>query len=236
MTSTLFIPTKNEMDAMRIVLPQIDRSWVDQILVVDDSDDETASYARAQGCDVIRQRGQGLHAAYAEGFAHVRGEVVVTFSPDGNCPPAAIPRLLAKLAEGYDMAIASRYLPPAQSQDDNWMTAIGNWLFTHAINVLHGRAWNHPYTDAMVIFRAYPTRLFHELELDKPEGYVTEKWFGTRLGVEPLLSIRAAKRKLKIAEIAVDEPARIGGDRKLQPFRWGGAYMAQIWRELFSWK
>lgn len=235
-TVTLFIPTKNEIEAMRVIMPQIDRSWVNQIVVVDDSTDGTAEYAEQIGCDVVRQQGKGLRAAYVEGFAQVRGDLVITFSPDGNSPVAAIPLLIAKIREGYDMVIGSRYLPPAKSEDDDPMTAFGNWLFTHAINVLHGHAWSRPYTDAMVIYRIYPTRLFRELDLDKPEGYVTEKWFGTLLGVEPLLSVRAAKRKLRIAEIPVDEPARIGGARKLQPFRWGGAYMAQVWRELFFWK
>ena len=235
-TVTLFIPTKNEIEAMRVIMPQIDRSWVNQIVVVDDSTDGTAEYAEQIGCDVVRQQGKGLRAAYVEGFAQVRGDLVITFSPDGNSPVAAIPLLIAKIREGYDMVIGSRYLPPAKSEDDDPMTAFGNWLFTHAINVLHGHAWSRPYTDAMVIYRIYPTRLFRELDLDKPEGYVTEKWFGTLLGVEPLLSVRAAKRKLRIAEIPVDEPARIGGARKLQPFRWCGAYMAQVWRELFFWK
>jgi len=236
MTTTLFIPTLNELEAMRVVLPQIDRSWVDQILVVDGSTDGTADYARAQGCEVVIQKRKGLRWAFIEGFPHVRGDWVITFSPDGNSPVRSIPLLIEKMKAGYDMVIASRYLPPAKSDDDDPMTAFGNWLFTHAINVLHGRAWSRPYTDAMVIYRIYPTRLFRELELDKPEGYVTEKWFGTLLGVEPLLSVRAAKRKLRIAEIPVDEPARLGGERKLQPFRWGAGYMAQIFRELWFWK
>lgn len=235
-TVTLFIPTKNEIEAMRVVMPQIDRSWIDQIVVADDSTDGTAEYAESIGCEVVRQREKGLRAAYVEGFAKVRGEIVVTFSPDGNSPPEALPRLIAKLGEGYDLVIGSRYLPPAKSVDDDAMTRFGNWLLTHVINVLHGHAWSRPYTDAMVIYRAYPARLFHELELDKPEGYVPEKWFGTLLGVEPLLSVRAAKCKLRIAEIPVDEPARIGGERKLQPFRWGAGYLAQILRELFVWK
>lgn len=236
MSTTLFIPTKNEIESMRVILPQIDRSLFDQILVVDDSTDGTAEFALENGCEVVRQQGKGLHAAYVEGIEKVRGDRIITFSPDGNCPLEAIPRLISKIQEGYDMVIASRYLPPAKSEDDDWLTAFGNWLFTHTINVLHGHAWNRPYTDAMVIYRIYPTRLFYELELDKPAGYVTEKWFGTLLGVEPLLSVRAAKRKLRITEIAADEPARIGGERKLQPFRWGGAYMAQVLRELVFWK
>lgn len=233
MSTTLFIPTLNEEEALRVILPQIDRAWVDQILVVDASTDGTAAYARAQGCEVIIQKQKGLRWAYIEGFPHVRGDWVVTFSPDGNSPPRAIPHLIETMREGYDMVIASRYLPPAHSDDDDCMTAFGNWLFTHAINVLHGRAWNRPYTDAMVMYRIYRTKLFYELALDQEDGYAPEKWFGTILGIEPLLSIRAAKKKVKIGEIPEDEPARIGGVRKLQPFRWGGAYMAQVWREVF---
>ena len=140
MTTTLFIPTLNELEAMRVVLPQIDRSWVDQILVVDGSTDGTADYARAQGCEVVIQKRKGLRWAFIEGFPHVRGDWVITFSPDGNSPVRAIPLLIEKMKAGYDMVIASRYLPPAKSADDDPMTAFGNWLFTHSINVLHGRA------------------------------------------------------------------------------------------------
>lgn len=235
-TTTLFIPTLNEIDAMRVILPQIDRSWVDQVLVVDGSTDGTAEYAREQGCEVVVQKRKGLRWAFIEGFPHVRGDWVITFSPDGNSIPNVIPPLIEKMKEGFDMVIASRYLPPATSQDDDPMTGFGNWLFTHSINLLHGGAWNRPYTDAMVMFRIYRTKLFYELELDRESGYAPEKWFGTILGCEPLLSIRAAKRKVKIGEIGADEPDRIGGERKLQPFRWGGAYMSQVWRELYCWK
>jgi hypothetical protein len=62
-----------------------------------------------------------------------------------------------------------------------------------------------------------------------------ERLFGTIISWEPLMSVRAAKQKLKIAEIPVNEPARIGGERKLQIWRWGAAYYFQIWRELLFW-
>ncbi len=50
------------------------------------------------------------------------------------------------------------------------------------------------------------------------------------------MGIRAAKRKLKMTDIPGDEPPRIGGERKLQPFRWGAAHIWQIVRELFFWR
>ncbi len=232
MTTTLLVPTRNELEPMRVIMPQVRPEWCQQILVIDASTDGTADYARAQGYDVLVQRQAGIRFAYNEAFPQVRGDIVITFSPDGNSIPDAIPRLIEKMNEGYDMVIASRYLPPAHSDDDDWMTGFGNWLYTRTINSLHG---GH-YTDAMVIFRAYRTRLFYDLGLDNADAYRPEKWFGTVLGVEPLLSVRAAKRKLKVTEIPADEPPRIGGQRKLQPFRWGAAYMAQIWRELYFWR
>ena len=39
--------------------------------------------------------------------------------------------------------------------------------------------------------------------------------------IEPVNSVRAAKAKLKVAEIPGDEPPRIGGEPKLQVLRWG---------------
>ena len=236
MKTTLFIPTRNEVESMRVIMPRVKREWCDQILIVDYSTDGTADYARAQGYEVLEQKGKGLRHAFIEGFPRVRGDIVITFSPDGNSIPEVIPELIEKMKEGYDMVIASRYLGPAKSDDDDVMTGFGNWLFTRMINLLHGRRWSQPYTDAMVMFRAYKTRLFYDLDLDQEESYRPERWFGTTLGIEPLLSIRAAKRKLKIGEIGADEPPRIGGKRKLQMFRWGGAYMAQVWRELFYWR
>ncbi|MBI2525914.1 MAG: glycosyltransferase family 2 protein, partial [Candidatus Rokubacteria bacterium] len=100
------------------------------------------------------------------------------------------------------------------------------------INLLHGGR----YTDAFVMFRAYRTRLFWELELHRDEGYAPEKLLGTVIGVEPLLSIRAAKKRLKVSEIPADEPPRIGGERKLQMFRWGAAYLLQTLREVYHWR
>jgi len=233
MKSALLVFTLNEIDGMKAIMPKINREWVDRIIVVDgQSTDGTAEWARGQGYEVVDQKKKGLRFAYDEGFAHVNEDVVVTFSPDGNSLPESIPALVEKMKEGYDMVIASRYLGKAKSEDDDITTAFGNWLFTKTVNFLHG---GH-YTDAMVMLRAYRTKLFYELDLDKDESYAPEKLWMTTLGIEPLLSVRAAKRRLKITEIPFDEPKRIGGKRKLQIIQWGGAYLFQFIRELWYWR
>jgi hypothetical protein len=89
----------------------------------------------------------------------------------------------------------------------------------------------------MVIFRAYQTQLIYDLALYEEESYaVPEKLFRCCLSWEPLLSVRVAKRKLKVGEIPGDEPPRIGGARKLKIWKWGAGYYFQFFRELFFWR
>lgn len=183
---------------------------------------------RENGYELYIQKERGIRQGYNEVLSLIKGDILITLSPDGNCIPALIPSLIRKMDEGYDMVVASRYLPPAKSEDDGFVTAFGNWLFTGTCNALHGGN----YTDCMGVFRAYRTRLIRELELDQDRWYRTpEKLFFTRVSWEPLLSARAARRKMKITEIPGDEPARIGGVRKLQIIRWGAAYYFQFLRD-----
>ncbi len=234
MKVTLLIPTLNEEVGMRQVMPKVKKEWVDQILVVDGkSKDKTVAIAKEMGYDVVIQETPGIRGAYMDALPHIKGDVILTFSPDGNSIPELIPECINKLKEGYDMVIVSRYAKGAKSYDDDAVTSFGNWLFTGTINNLHGAK----YTDAMVIYRAYPKKLIYDLDLDKDSSFeFEEKLFKTKISWEPLLSIRAAKRKLKLAEIPGDEPAREGGERKLQVLKWGAAYMYEIWRELFVWR
>jgi glycosyltransferase involved in cell wall biosynthesis len=234
MKTTLLVMTLNEVNGMKAIMPLIDRSWVDQIIVVDGgSEDGTIEWATENGYEVYVQKQQGFRHAYTEVWPRVSGDIVITFSPDGNSIPALIPGLIEKMRQGNDMVIASRYLEDAKSDDDDLITGFGNWLFTKTVNVLHGGR----YTDVMVIFRAYRKNLIYELGLDREDAYaLPEKLFGTKISWEPLLSVRAAKQRMRIAEIPGDEPPRIGGERKLQILRWGAAYYFQFIRELWFWK
>ncbi len=231
---TLLVPTLNEIDGMKAIMPQISRDWVHQILILDGgSTDGTIEWARDHGYAVYVQKEPGIRQGYMEVLPLIEGDVVLTFSPDGNSIPELIPALVDKMNEGYDMVIASRYLGPAKSDDDDWLTGFGNWLFTRTVNLLHGGR----YTDVMVIYRAYRKQLIQDLELDQDRWYRTpETLFRCRVSWEPMLSARAARRRLKVAEIPGDEPARIGGERKLRIWRWGASYYYQFYRDALLWR
>jgi glycosyltransferase involved in cell wall biosynthesis len=231
--TTLIIPTLNEIDGVRAILPRIKPGWCDQIIIVDgNSTDGTAEYVKEQGYFVIPQEEKGLRRAYLEALPYVEGDVIVTFSSDGISVPELIPPLVAKMKEGYDMVIVSRYLDDARSYDDTFITALANKVFTLTTNLFFGGK----YTDTMVIYRAYKKELIPALDLDKDSSYwLGERLIGKTMSWEMLLSIRAAKRKLKVAEIPGDEPPRTDGIARMQ-WRWGFAYILQMFREVFFWR
>ena len=231
MKVTLLALTLNEIDGVRAILPRIPRDLVSQLLVLDGgSTDGTIEWVRENGYAIHVQTRPGIRFAYLEALPLVEGDVIVSLSPDGNCDPAVLPRLIEKMRDGYDMVIGSRYLDGAVSEDDDLITAFGNWLFTRTVNLLYGAR----YSDVMVIYRAFRRSLIYELGLDRESSYtLPERLFGTIISWEPLMSVRAAKYGKRIGEVAAGEPPRIGGQRKLQVLRWGAAYYLQVWKERF---
>ena len=223
MSVTLFVPTLNEITGMKAIMPRIKRGWVDEILFVDGgSTDGTLKYAQDHGNKIVHQtRTKGITGAYQEGLPHVKTDICLSFSPDGNSVPERIPDLINKMGKGLDMVIVSRYLDGAKSEDDDPVTAFGNWMFTRMINVLFG---GH-YTDSLVMFRAWRMSLMPMMKLEASVP---------RAGFEPFLSIRCAKHKLKTGEIPGDEPARIGGVRKMNPLINGLDILRLIAVERFS--
>ncbi|MDD4869475.1 MAG: glycosyltransferase family 2 protein [Kiritimatiellae bacterium] len=229
MRVALLIANYNEIEGMKVILPRIRKDWVDEILVVDGgSIDGSIEYAKECGFNVLNQKGRGLLCGYVEALDHIKADAVITFSPDGNSIPEIVPSIVAKMREGYDMVIASRYIGGAKSDDDDFLTAFGNKMFTFLINLLYGSS----YTDTLVMYRGWKKEAFKEMGIGKHITF-SEKYFYLRAGAEPLLCIRAAKRKLKCIDIPGDEPARIGGCRKLQIFVGGFSILFLTIRELF---
>ncbi len=204
-TTTLLLPTLDEIEAVRVIVPQLRRGWVDEIIVVDGgSTDGTVEYLRAAGLRVHRQTVRGYGEGLLEAMRMAKGDIVVEFNPDGISLPEDIPRIIAKVREGYDLVIGSRYRDGARSDDDDRLTAFGNWMFTRIVNILFGTS----YTDVLVGFRAYRRRAALALALDAPG-----------LSWPCQSSTRFARAGLRVTEIPAHEPARIGGQRKMMPFR-----------------
>jgi glycosyltransferase involved in cell wall biosynthesis len=208
----------NEIDGLRIALPQIDRSLFDEILMVDGgSTDGSVEYAQSQGVPVVRQKRPGLAWAVYDAVCDLQTDYVVEFSPDGNCPVQLLPELIKEIHEGHDLVVVSRYLPPARSADDNLITAFGNGMFTFMIGLL-GR---FPITDSLTIYRGFRCSIISSPDFQR---YLRGPVF------EPLVSAFSTLHGLRICELPGDEPARIGGASKMRPLYNGGCILLMVIR------
>jgi glycosyltransferase involved in cell wall biosynthesis len=229
---TLLILTLNEIVGVQAILPEIDRYLFSQIIVVDGgSSDGTQAWCNENGYEVFIQKRRGVRYAYFDVWPLVTGDYVVTISPDGNCDVSKLPELI-ELMMDCDLVIGSRYTQGSSSEDDDIVTAFGNWMFNFVAHVF----FKSNIKDVMVIYRGYRKNLVSELDLFNEKNYrLPEKIFFTRISWEPLMSIRAVKSGKSVKEFSAGEPARIGGERKLQIFRWGAAYMFQFVKERVIW-
>lgn len=217
-TIALLLPTLNELHGLKATIPSIDRSLVDDIIVIDGgSTDGTLEYAWEMGLTLVTQLRPGLHHAIFDVACALSHEYVIEFSPDGNCKVEQLPELIAKLYQGYDHVVVSRYLEHAVSEDDHVVTAFGNWMFSRLMRPLA----KFPITDTLNIYRGYRRAIM----LDP---YVEFYMKGPVL--EPLITGVCALRNMHATEIPGDEPVRIGGETKRSIIYNGSLVLLMIFR------
>jgi len=145
---SMIIPVYNEAQnlpllyaSIKQVMQPIKQKW--EVIFVDDgSTDESLdvlqSFVKKDPWHiraVVFRRNFGQTAAIAAGIDHAQGETIVLLDADLQNDPADIPRLLAKLDEGYDLVSGWR-----KDRKDSQLTRtlpsnIANWLISRVTGV-----------------------------------------------------------------------------------------------------
>ena len=166
MSLSLILPAKNEAAALAPLLARLRERFPEaELIVVDDgSTDDTAALAQAAGARVVRHPvSLGNGAAVKSGARAATGEVLVFMDADGQHDPDDIPRLLAKLDEGYDMVVGAR---DAASQ-----ASLGRGLANRLYNRLAGYMTGHRIPDLTSGFRAVRAAKFRRFLYLLPNGF-----------------------------------------------------------------
>jgi dolichol-phosphate mannosyltransferase len=125
MKVSVIVPTYNERENIKTLVEEIDRVLGEdyEILVVDDgSADGTfelvQELARVYPIKPLK-RGKkgGLASAIVYGFGHASGEIFGVIDADMQHPPEYMPQLINCIEEGYDVALASRYVDGGEVGD-----------------------------------------------------------------------------------------------------------------------
>ncbi len=218
--ATLVLLNKNELKGLKVLFDRIPIKEVDEVFTIDPgSTDGSIEFLKSKGIKVVHQDVPGRGEAFRIGAKVARNENIVFFSPDGNEDTNDILKLVYWLNNGYDMAIASRFMKESRADDSNKLIPLrsfGNRIFTLFVNLF----WGGSLTDSINGFRAVKRSKFFELNPDA-HGFC----------IEIQMSIRALKLRHKIKEIPTYEGDRIGGESTLYTFRTGVRYWKTIFRE-----
>ncbi len=149
------------------------------------------------------RRNFGQSAAFAAGFDHARGEVVVTLDADLQNDPADIPTLLDKLDEGYDVVAGWR-----QNRKDNIIrkipSAIANRLIARTTGVkLH---------DTGCSLRAYRREVVENIHLyGEMHRFIPAlaSWVGIRLTEVPVNHRPRKRGEAKYGKYGLDRAFRV---------------------------
>jgi dolichol-phosphate mannosyltransferase len=142
---SVVVPVRNEEETLGFLyeellaaLEPLDRPW-EAIFVDDGSTDGsfaalTRLHAGRPNVRVVRlRRNFGKAAALSAGFEQAHGDVVVTIDGDLQDDPAEIPRLLAKLDEGFDLVSGWK-----ARRRDPWTRRALSRIFNASTSILSG--------------------------------------------------------------------------------------------------
>lgn len=194
----IIIPTYNEKGNIEIlveelcqhVFPVLGLMYDMHILIVDDSSpDGTAEQIRIMQKNfpqlhlLVNTHKAGLGNAYITGMEHameqLKPDVMFEMDADFSHDPKQIKPMLAKISEGYDMVLGSRYMKGG-SIPANWgfhrkfLSVVGNWVIRLILGNFSIKDWTTGYR---AISTPVVKKVLPQLHQEKFMGYTFQIGF-----------------------------------------------------------
>jgi dolichol-phosphate mannosyltransferase len=206
---SIIIPTYNESKNITPLVERIAGALAGRdyevVFVDDDSRDGTAELINELAAKypvrvMVRKDERGLASAVVHGIDHTGGDTVVVMDADLQHPPEVIPALLDKVSNGFDVAIASRYVEGGGYKEWGLIRKI---ISAGAIMLAHlFLPTTRPVKDPMSGFFSFKRAVVADARL-KPSGY------------KILLEVLMEGKFRGIAEVPFNFNLRHGGESKL---------------------
>ncbi len=216
---TLIIPAKHEADSLPKVINEINNLNCKILVVLEKTDIETINSIKNFDIKVIHQTGKGYGNAIIEGIKNTNTEYMCIFNADGSFDPKYLNEMLINCKKGYDLVFASRYMKNAGSDDDTFLTAVGNFIFTLVGNIL----FSLNLSDILFTFILGKTEVFKDLNLES-----------NRFTLCVEIPIKARKKKINYIDIPSYERKRIAGYKKVNEFRDGFEILFYMLKTFFK--
>ena len=208
---TIVVPAFNEAGTIADVIERLRALPFElQIVVVDDcSTDDTAAIVEGlASVELIRhERNQGKGAALRSGFAQARGRIIVIQDADLEYDPVDIPELVAPIRSGVaDAVFGSRLIGGRPQRAHLFWHKVGNRALSLLTNVLY----NTTLSDMETGYKAFRVDVLRSLDLRSND-----------FGIEPEITAKVCKRKLRIYELPISYYGRSYAEGKKITWRDG---------------
>jgi glycosyltransferase involved in cell wall biosynthesis len=196
--AAVIIPVFNERDSLPLVVGDIPKDAVSEIVVVDNaSTDGTDLVAQDLPVRLVTEPRRGYGSACLAGVAALASDppdVIVFLDGDYSDHPEEMRELLKAVAAGADLVIGSRALGRREPGALLPQARFGNLLACFLIRLLY----RHRYTD-LGPFRAIRWDAYQRLGMrDTNFGWTCE------------MQVKALRQRLRVAEVPVSYRRRVG--------------------------
>jgi len=196
MRVSFLVPAYNESATIEAVLDAVWALDLDkQIVVVNDgSTDGTGQLADRwsegrEGVVIVHQANRGKGAAVRAAIPHADGEISVIQDADLEYDPADVPALIEPIERGLaDVVYGSRLSGGRPQRAYLFWHLLGNRFLSLLTNVLY----NTTLSDMETGYKAFRTEVLSSLDLRQDD-----------FGIEPEITAKLCKRKLRMYELPI---------------------------------
>jgi len=213
MRVSFVVPAYNEESTIGEVLERVSALDLDkQIVVVDDGSTDGTSrvlewWRDRDGVVVVRQENRGKGAAIRAAIPHLDGEIAVIQDADMEYDPADVPELIEPIVRGAaDVVFGSRLSGGRPQRAYLFWHLLGNRFLSLLTNVL----FNTTISDMETGYKAFRTEVLRSLDLREDD-----------FGIEPEITAKVCKRKLRLYELPISYYGRSYAEGKKITWRDG---------------
>ena len=203
---TLVIPAKDEAECLPRVLDELKNFDCKKIIIIPETDLNTQNSIKNFDCKIITQKASGFGKALILGIKEVETNFLCIFNADGSFDPQYLKNMYNELLNNCDFVFNSRYENSGGSDDDTFLTLVGNRIFTFICNLL----FRLNISDVLFTYVMGKTLAFKSLDLKRKDF---------RFCIE--LPVLAKFKKYKFISKPSYERSRLSGRKKVNELKDG---------------